>query len=169
MDSSTPSGFGSSHHGSSCRLMSFISPFFQLTDATFHLSALQNNVPPRSYDGLSILDIRQKAKDSVNKEVKGVAAISLIRIARSQIVTARDYEAKGDLRPALATYIRAATLTKTAMDSQEYAQENRGKGGVIRKELHDFLEVSFYISTPETGSSQTIVRGAGSNPTDECC
>ena len=153
MDSSTSSGSGSSHHGSGCRFMSFISSFFQLTNVSFHRSALQNNLPARSYDGLSVLDIRQRAKDSVNKEAKGVAAISLIRTARAQIITARDYEAKGDLRPALAAYIKGATLTKTAMDSQEYTQEPRGKGGVIRKELNDFLEVSFFISILGTGSS----------------
>jgi ubiquitin carboxyl-terminal hydrolase 8 len=94
-------------------------------------------------------------KDSVIKEAKGVGAISLIRTARTQILTARDYEAKGDLRSALATYIRAATLTKMAMDSQEYSQENRGKGGVIRKELNDFLEVS---SHPQLSGLDLYIR-----------
>jgi ubiquitin carboxyl-terminal hydrolase 8 len=88
------------------------------------------------------MDIRQRAKDSVTKEAKGIPAISLIRTARTQILTARDCEAKGDLRSALAAYIRAATLTKMAMDSQEYLQENRRKGGIIQKELHEFLEVN---------------------------
>jgi len=97
------------------------------------------------------VDIRQRAKDSVIKEAKGINAISLIRTARTQVLTARDYEAKGDLRSAMATYIKAATLTKMAMDSQEYSQENRGKGGVIRKELHDFLEVSSAPSAFRTG------------------
>lgn len=76
------------------------------------------------------------------KEARGVSAITLIKTARSQMLSAREHEAKGDLRTALGNYIKAALLTKLTMDSQEYAQENRGKaGGVIRKELNDFLEV----------------------------
>jgi len=84
----------------------------------------------------------------VNKEARGVSAISLIKAARSQIIFAREYEAKGDLKAAFGTYIKAATLTKKAMDSPEYVQETRGKGagGVIRKELNDLLVVSFSIS-----------------------
>jgi ubiquitin carboxyl-terminal hydrolase 8 len=89
--------------------------------------------------------IRQRAIDSVHKEAKGFSAISLIRTARSQALAAREHEAKGDLPSALATYIKAATLTKMVMDSQEFLQEKRGKGGVLRRELHDFLEVSFSI------------------------
>lgn len=118
-------------------------------DFTFFyaLSAAQNNVAPRSYDGLSVGDIKEKAKDSVIREAKGVGAITLIRTARTQILAARNHEAQGDLSNAFATYIKAAKLTKTAMDSQEYSQENRGKGGVIRKELSDFLEVSFTFNT----------------------
>ena len=139
--SSTLLGFGSSHPDSSCRFISWTSPVFRLTNCRFLLPAAQIHVASRSYDGLSVMDIRQRAKDSVHKEAKGIPAISLIRTARTQILMARDYEAKGDLRNALATYIKAATLTKMAMDSQEYLQENRGKGGIIRKELHDFLEV----------------------------
>lgn len=97
----------------------------------------------RFYDGLSVADLKQKAKESVMKEARGVSAITLIKSARSQIHSAREHEAKGDLRTALGNYIKAALLTKMTMDSQEYAQENRAKGGgVIRKELNDLLEVS---------------------------
>ena len=153
--SSNPLGFGSSHpDSSSCTFFTsstlFFTPRFQSDQICLLFPAAQNNnIPPRSYEGLSVLDIRQRAKDSVIKEAKGINAISLIRTARTQVLTARDYEAKGDLRSALATYIKAATLTKMAMDSQEYSQENRlgGKGGVIRKVLNDFLEVSSPPST----------------------
>jgi len=150
--SSNPLGFGSSHPDTtSCTFFTSSTLFFlhpvSQSDPNclpfFHLPAAQNNnTAPRSYDGLSVVDIRQRAKDSVIKEAKGINAVTLIRTARTQVLTARDYEAKGDLRSALATYIKAATLTKMAMDSQEYSQESRGKGGVIRKELNDFLEVS---------------------------
>ena len=84
----------------------------------------------------------------MNKEARGVSAVTLIKSARTQIISAREYEAKGDLKGALGTYIKAATLTKMAMDSPEYMQETRGKGagGVIRKELNELLEVSFSVS-----------------------
>lgn len=167
--SSNPSGFGSSHSSSSCEFMLWTSPFFRLINHIFHLPAAQNNVIPRSYDGLSVIDIRQRAKDSVLKEAKGVGAISLIRTARIQILGARDCEAKGDLPSALASYIRAVTLTKMAMDSQEYSQENRGKGGVIRRELNDFLEVSlFALDFLKCGYLQVTVGGAGHDSTNEC-
>lgn len=82
----------------------------------------------------------------MNKEARGVSAISLIRAARNQIILAREYEAKGDLKGALGTYIKAATLTKMAMDSPEYSQDRgKGAGGVIRKELNDLLVVSFSL------------------------
>lgn len=87
-------------------------------------------------------DIKQKAKDSVNKEAKGFSALALIRNARTQILSAKEHEAKGDLRSALGTYIKAATLTKMAMDSPEYMQEKGA--GVIRKELNVLLEVSLF-------------------------
>lgn len=98
------------------------------------------------YDGLSVTDLKQKAKESVLKEVRGVSAITMIKTARLQIVSAREHEAKGDLRMALGNYIKAALLTKLAMDSQEYLQESKSKGGgVIRRELNDLLEVGLLI------------------------
>jgi len=90
---------------------------------------------------VSVADIKNKAKEGVNKEARGVSAITLIKTARSQILSAKEQEAKGDLRSAYASYIRAATLAKMTMDSPEYLQESKGKGGVVRKELNEFLAV----------------------------
>lgn len=46
----------------------------------------------------------------------------------------------------MASFIKAATLAKMAMDSNEYLQESRSKGGVLRNELFDFLEVSLSLN-----------------------
>ncbi|KAF8972765.1 hypothetical protein BDZ97DRAFT_1649812 [Flammula alnicola] len=102
-------------------------------------SAAQNG-PSRYYSDMSVAEIKTKAKEGVNKEARGVSAITLIKTARTQILSAKEHEAKGDLRSAFGSYIKAATLAKMTMDSPEYVQESKGKGGVIRKELNDFLE-----------------------------
>ncbi|KAF8902399.1 hypothetical protein CPB84DRAFT_1746670 [Gymnopilus junonius] len=97
------------------------------------------NGPP-SHRDLSIPEIKQKAREGVNKEARGVSAITLIKTARTQILYAKECEARGDLRSALGSYIKAASLAKMTMDSPEYVQEGKGKGGVVRKELNDLLE-----------------------------
>lgn len=107
------------------------------------LSASHND---RFFDKTPVADIKLKAKEAVNKEARGASAISLIKTARAQILSAKDYEANGDLRSALSSFIKAATLAKMAMDSTEYVQEQRTKGGVLRNELTDFLEVSLSIT-----------------------
>lgn len=96
----------------------------------------------RHYGDMSVAEIKAKAREGVNKETRGVSAIALIRAAGTQIHNAKGHEANGDLRSALGSYIKAATLAKLTMDSPEYLQESKGKGGVIRKELNEFLEVS---------------------------
>ena len=92
-------------------------------------------------DKIPVADIKSKAKEAVNREARGVSAITLIKTARAQIVSAKEHEANGDLRSALASFIKAATLAKMAMDSNEY-QEIKSRGGILRNELNDFLEVS---------------------------
>jgi ubiquitin carboxyl-terminal hydrolase 8 len=92
-------------------------------------------------DKIPVADIKSKAKEAVNREARGVSPITLIKTARAQILSAKEHEANGDLRSALASFIKAATLAKMAMDSNEY-QEIRSRGGILRNELNDFLEVS---------------------------
>ncbi|KAF8159371.1 hypothetical protein B0H34DRAFT_655402 [Crassisporium funariophilum] len=106
---------------------------------TFSVSAAQNG-SARFHDNTPVAEIKVKAREAVNKEARGASAITLIRTARAQILNAKDHEANGDLRSAFASYIKAATLAKMTMDSVEYVQESKGKGGVLRKELTDFLE-----------------------------
>ncbi|KAH9479240.1 Ubiquitin carboxyl-terminal hydrolase 4 [Psilocybe cubensis] len=88
---------------------------------------------------ISVADIKNKAKEGVHKEARGFSAVTLIRSSRTQVLLAKDYEAKGDLRAALGSYIKAATLAKMAMDSPEYIQESKGKNSTIRRELNDLL------------------------------
>jgi hypothetical protein len=97
----------------------------------------------RFLDKTPVADIKLNAREAVNREARGASAITLIKIARAQTLSAREHEAKGDLRNALASFIKAATLAKMAMDSTEFAQ----KGGVLRNELTDFVEVSLSIIT----------------------
>ncbi|KAF9474821.1 cysteine proteinase [Pholiota conissans] len=99
-----------------------------------------HNGSNRITNELSVAEIKAKAKEGVTKEARGVSAITLIKTARSQILSAKEHEARGDLKAAFASYIKAATLAKMTLDSPEYVQEAKGKGGVIRKELNDFLE-----------------------------
>jgi ubiquitin carboxyl-terminal hydrolase 8 len=105
------------------------------------IPAAQNG-SSRHYGDMSVAEIKAKARDGVNKEARGASAIALIRAAGNQIHAAKDHEANGDLKSALGSYIKAATLAKLTMDSPEYLQESKGKGGVIRKEFNEFLEVS---------------------------
>lgn len=103
-------------------------------------SALQNGVT-RFHEDMLVSEVKAKARDAVQKEARGASAISLIRIARAQLLSAKDFESKGDLKSALGSFIKAASLTKMTMDSSEFAQERAGKGGVLRQELNHFLEV----------------------------
>ncbi|KAJ3506378.1 hypothetical protein NLJ89_g6900 [Agrocybe chaxingu] len=128
-----PAGFGASH---SSKWMSPLPPTLHPKSST--IPAAQNG-SNRFRDDMSVADIKAKAKEAVNREARGVSVIALIKSARTQILSAKEHEARGDLRSAFGSYIRAATLAKMAMDSPEYEQESRGKGGVIRKEMNDFL------------------------------
>ena len=159
------SGFGSASHSSKCKSLL---PSQCPPKVDFGLASLQNG--SRFYDGMSVAEIKAKAKESVSKEARGASAITLIKTARTQILSAKEHEAKGDLRSALGTYIKAATLAKMTMDSPEYVQESRGKGagGVIRKELNDFLEVHLKILC---GYSylQTTERRSRHKCAGKCC
>jgi ubiquitin carboxyl-terminal hydrolase 8 len=89
----------------------------------------------------TVAEIKINAKDDISKEARGFAAVTLIRTARAQMLAAKEQEGKGNLRAAFASYIKAATLTKMALDSPEYVQEAKDKGTLIRMELDDFLKV----------------------------
>ena len=128
----------------------FLNPTTTMLQMLIILSASHND---RFLDKTPVADIKLHAREAVNREARGASAITLIKTARAQTLSAKEHEAKGDLRNALASFIKAATLAKMAMDSNEFAQETRTKGGVLRNELTDFVEVSPSIIQPDTPQS----------------
>ncbi|KAF9038559.1 hypothetical protein BJ165DRAFT_1407705 [Panaeolus papilionaceus] len=93
----------------------------------------------RLHDEMSVAEIKAKARELVNKETRNASALTLIKAARTQSQSAKEQAARGELKTAFSSYMKAAILAKTVLESQEYAQETK-KGGVIRKEINDFME-----------------------------
>ncbi|KAF9454384.1 cysteine proteinase [Macrolepiota fuliginosa MF-IS2] len=89
------------------------------------------------YANMSVADIKTRVRETVLKEANRASPISLVHIARNQILSAKERETTGDLHGALESYIKAATLIKMTMDSAEFKQEKTR--GVLRKEVNDFL------------------------------
>lgn len=87
--------------------------------------------------GTTVSEIKAKAKEAVQKEGRGVSAMTLIKTARSQVHGAKEYEAKGELKHALASFIRTASLMKMAMDSPEFTQE------AVRSEWNSLVGVCY--------------------------
>ncbi|KAK2464014.1 hypothetical protein APHAL10511_003958 [Amanita phalloides] len=101
-----------------------------------------SNFSPSSsslYTDMSVAEIKAKAKESVSKDARGVSALSLIKTARTLLIAAKDHEKRSDLRSALSAYIKAASLATMTIESSEYTLE-RGKNGVVRKEMQEFIE-----------------------------
>jgi ubiquitin carboxyl-terminal hydrolase 8 len=93
-------------------------------------------------NNVSTSEIRKQAKESISNEARGLSALTLIRTARTQILSAQEQEGKGDLALAYASYIKAATLIKLTMDSPEHVQNaNLDTSTAIRAELAEFLQV----------------------------
>lgn len=84
---------------------------------------------------MSVADIKNKAKEAVQRETKGATPLGLIKAARVQYENGRNYERTGDLPNGLGSFIKAASLAKIAIDS-EYPQ-----GGALQKEINDFMAV----------------------------
>ncbi|KAJ7491946.1 ubiquitin carboxyl-terminal hydrolase 4 [Mycena latifolia] len=90
----------------------------------------------RHLDNMSTSQIKAQMIEAVRRESRGAGALALLKAARSQIVAAHDYEAKGDLKNALASYTKGGTLVRAALDSTEYKRES--SGGVVHKECLEF-------------------------------
>ncbi|KAF8555660.1 cysteine proteinase [Imleria badia] len=126
-------GFGSSHSDKT---------HFHLPDNTRN----HQKPPPEMHNGsvasnddLTVAELKEKAKEDVRKAAKGVSAMSLIKIARSQSQQARIHENQGDLKAALGPLLRAGILTHMFMNSGEFMAENKpGRHGVLYKEFVDF-------------------------------
>lgn len=96
--------------------------------------------PNSSHDPFSIQEIKEKAQENAKKIARGASAISLIKTARSQILSARTSELSGDLKAALSAYINAGTFVRMFMDSNEYLSETKGAKGVLAKEFSGFMQ-----------------------------
>ncbi|KAH6915772.1 ubiquitin carboxyl-terminal hydrolase 4 [Coprinopsis sp. MPI-PUGE-AT-0042] len=101
-------GFGSPQPGSSEFWVSLWSVFGSGTPAG------------RPSDNMTVSEIKSKAKETVQKQGKGVSPMSLLKAARNQSLNAKDHEAKGDLKSALSSFIKTASLMKMALDSNEH-------------------------------------------------
>jgi ubiquitin carboxyl-terminal hydrolase 8 len=88
---------------------------------------------------MSTSQIKAQTIETVRRESKGAGPLALLRQARAQIASAHDYEAKGDLKNALAAYTKGGSLVRAALDSNEYKRESAG--GVVHKECLDFQKV----------------------------
>jgi TPR repeat protein len=105
-------------------------------------------LPPQSptsgsFDSnFSVNEIKQKAREAVRKEARGASALTLLKTAKTQMLTARDFESQGDLKEALSAFTKVASLLQMTMDTAEFASESRGKGGVLKKEFAEFYEAS---------------------------
>ncbi|EAU90391.2 ubiquitin carboxyl-terminal hydrolase 4 [Coprinopsis cinerea okayama7 len=86
------------------------------------MSSANSSNGPKSQDAMSVSEIKAKAKEAVQKEGRRASAMSLIKTARAQLQNAKDFEVKGDLKSALASFIKTASLMKMAMDSPEFSQ-----------------------------------------------
>ncbi|KAF8645081.1 hypothetical protein AX16_008139 [Volvariella volvacea WC 439] len=86
----------------------------------------------------SYADIRAEAIENVEKQIRGASPINLIRTARNQFASGKDYESKGDLKSAYAAFVRSAKLMQVVMESNETKSE---KGiGILKKEIQSFME-----------------------------
>ncbi|KAJ7066422.1 ubiquitin carboxyl-terminal hydrolase 4 [Mycena amicta] len=85
---------------------------------------------------MSTAQIKAQMVETVQRESKGAGALALIKAARHQVVAAHDYEARGDLKNALASYTKCGSLVMAALDSTEYRRE--AANGLVHKECFEF-------------------------------
>lgn len=107
------------------------------------VAAMQNGFT-RNQEMTTAAEVKEKAKEAVQKEARSASALTLIKIARSQMTLARECELRGDLKGALGALTKAASLANMFMSSAEF-QAEKGKG-VLRNELVSFMEVSTFSS-----------------------
>jgi ubiquitin carboxyl-terminal hydrolase 8 len=101
-----------------------------------------HNGPAKPSEDMSVTEIKEQAKQQVQRGSRGASALSLIRSAKGQISLAQSREGAGDLKGALSAFTKAASLTQVFMDSAEFKAENvSGKRGSLWKEFSDFQQV----------------------------
>ncbi|RDB15347.1 Ubiquitin carboxyl-terminal hydrolase 8 [Hypsizygus marmoreus] len=135
--------FGSPHTG-------MVMPTFRESGQQTRAILASQNGDGSSYDGMSHLDIKESARQSVHREARGVSPLTLIRTALRQFDTGKVHESNGELKNAFAAYIKAATLAKMVTDIPE-----KERDAVVRREINDFFEThlndfSRHLITVET-------------------
>ncbi|KAI9062559.1 cysteine proteinase [Trametes sanguinea] len=91
-----------------------------------------------SYHRDTVAEIKESAKSLV-LQVRGASAPSLLRSARSQIQTAQVQENEGDLKAALTSLTKAASLVQLFMETPEF-RVDAGKKGMLYKDFMDFQQ-----------------------------
>ena len=105
----------------------------------------------KASDNMTVSEIKSKAKEHVQNTGKGASPMSLLKAARTQSQNAKDHEVRGDLKSALSSLIKTASLMMMALDSNEFRQDKHG--GPLRKEWEDLLAVRQLISWPDMRSN----------------
>ncbi|CDO68378.1 hypothetical protein BN946_scf184815.g25 [Trametes cinnabarina] len=91
-----------------------------------------------SYYRDTVAEIKESAKGIVH-QVRGASAPSLLKSARSQIQLARAQENEGDIKAALTSLTKAASLVQLFMETPEFRADT-GRKGAIYKEFMDFQQ-----------------------------
>ena len=94
-----------------------------------------------AYHRDTVAEIKESAKATVSL-VRGASGPSLLKNARNQIQLAQVQENQGDLKGALTSLTKAASLVQLLMSTQEFRTESHaGKKGALFKEFLDFQQV----------------------------
>ncbi|KAI8996409.1 cysteine proteinase [Trametes punicea] len=119
------------------------------TGFSHKFSAMQNG---GSYHRDTVAEIKESAKGVVH-QVRGASAASLLKSARSQIQLAQAQEHEGDLKGALTSLTKAASLVQLFMETPEFrADSHAGKKGMLFKEFLDFQSTDGRDLFPKTKS-----------------
>ncbi|KAH9893374.1 cysteine proteinase [Cubamyces lactineus] len=93
-----------------------------------------------AYHRDTVAEIKENAKATVS-QLRGASGTTILKSARSQMQLAQAQENQGDLKGALASFTKAASLIQLLMGSQEFrAESHAGKKGVLFKEFIDFQQ-----------------------------
>ncbi|GJJ11320.1 hypothetical protein Clacol_005552 [Clathrus columnatus] len=120
-----------------------------------------NGGPPSSPDTMSVSEIKESAKSSVQR-IKNASAQNLLKAAKDQSTNASLEENSGDLRSALRAYIMASSLIQAIYDSSEYKLEYKDatKRGVFWKDFKDFSNHFMTNSMPRVQRLEAKLKDA---------
>ncbi|KAJ4474827.1 ubiquitin carboxyl-terminal hydrolase 4 [Lentinula aciculospora] len=102
-----------------------------------------------------ITSLKHKAKLSVQSSAKGASALGLLHAARTQYLSATNYENEGDLKGALIAFTKAAGLAQMVFRTPEWGQNGQN---AIKKELRDFMETDTMNLKPRMEAVEAKLR-----------